>query len=126
MFRYMASGWFYKRIITAFVKQEEQAMLIRQHMAKSPHRAILCGDFNNTQFSRAYRILKGEMTDSYLARGSGFGTTFLLKFLPLRIDAILSDPSLTVESHKNYRKRMSDHFPVMASISIKKKDNGSP
>lgn len=126
MFRYMASGRFYKRFTTAFVKQQEQAVLIRKHMAASPYRIILCGDFNNTQFSRAYRMVKGEMTDSYLDKGSGFGTTYLLKFLPLRIDAILADPTITVESHKNYDQSMSDHYPVMASFNISKRENGNP
>jgi vancomycin resistance protein VanJ len=126
MVRYMASGRFYKRFTSAFVKQQEQALLIRKHMAASPYRIILCGDFNNTQFSRAYHIIKGEMNDSYLEKGSGFGTTYRLKFLPLRIDAILADPSMTVESHRNYRQRMSDHFPVMASFSLGNTNNNNP
>lgn len=119
IFRYMVSGRIYRRFTTAFVKQQEQAELIRTHMAQSPYPIILCGDFNNTQFSRVYRMVKAGMTDSYLAKGAGFGTTYLLKFLPLRIDAILADPSITVESHTNYEKRMSDHYPVMASFSFK-------
>lgn len=122
LIRRMASGRFYQRVTRAFIKQEQQAELVREHIAATEHKSILCGDFNNTQFSRPFRLVKGEMLDSYEEAGHGYGTTYKLKFLPLRIDAIFADPGFEVVSHRNFDIRLSDHYPVMAVF----KDSGNP
>jgi endonuclease/exonuclease/phosphatase (EEP) superfamily protein YafD len=62
--------------------------------------------------------VKGDLIDSFLEKGSGFGRTYNLKFLPLRIDAILASPSVEVEAHRNFDIRLSDHYPIMASFLI--------
>ena len=63
-------------------------------------------------------IIKGEMKDSYFEKGKGFGRTYdLLKF-PIRIDYILADPEFEVLSHQNFNERLSDHFPVMATLRL--------
>jgi endonuclease/exonuclease/phosphatase family metal-dependent hydrolase len=116
--RHLATGQFYKHIARAFTKQEEQAALLYEHRQATPYKTILCGDFNNTQYSRVYRIVKGDLIDSFLEKGSGFGRTYNLKFLPLRIDAILASPSVEVEAHRNFDIRLSDHYPIMASFLI--------
>ena len=126
MLQSMARESFYRRITRAFVKQEDQAALVRAHLEGSPHPAIVCGDFNNTQFSRVYRLVKGDMNDSFLQEGSGFGTTYKLKILPLRIDAILADPVFEVRSHRNFKTNLSDHYPLMAGFRFKGKDNSNP
>jgi endonuclease/exonuclease/phosphatase (EEP) superfamily protein YafD len=59
------------------------------------------------------------MTDSFNVKGSGFGSTYLFKFLPFRIDFILADPEIEIKSHKNFKVRLSDHEPVMASFRLK-------
>jgi len=122
----MVKGRLYNRVAQTFIKQQEQAAMVEEHMASCPYKKILCGDFNNTQFSRVYRMVRGEMQDSYAEKGKGFGMTYKLKFLPLRIDAILADPSLEVVAHKNFDVRMSDHYPLMAAFRIKAKDSNNP
>ena len=100
------------------LKQYEQANLIRENMEKTHFKKILVGDFNNTQYSNVYQIIKGEMKDSYFEKGKGFGRTYdLLKF-PIRIDYILADPEFEVLSHQNFNERLSDHFPVMATLRL--------
>ncbi|MEA1785075.1 endonuclease/exonuclease/phosphatase family protein [Arenibacter sp. GZD96] len=107
-----------KRILETFRKQREQATLLNEHRKKSPYKSILCGDFNATQFSNVYRILKKDMKDTFLERGAGFGSTYNLRGLPFRIDFILTDSSFEVVAHKNFKIQLSDHFPVMATIRL--------
>lgn len=107
-----------ERLGNSFVKQQEQAEIIVEHSKTTSHRKIICGDFNNSQYSSVYYNIKGDMKDSFMEMGSGFGRTYNFKFLPLRIDFILVDEQMDVLSHKNYDVKLSDHFPVMASIKL--------
>lgn len=109
----------YHRLVDTFSKQLEQAKIFEEHLRKSPYVNILCGDFNNTQFSNVYKIVKGNLQDSFLESGSGFGRTYDLWKLPLRIDYILADPDFEVVSHQNFDVKLSDHYPVMATLRLK-------
>jgi len=97
-------------------KQSQQAAMIRENMDSSPYKKVVVGDFNNTQYSKVYRILKGNMNDSYKVRGSGFGKTFDLMNFPIRIDYIMADPEFEILEHRNFDVELSDHFPIMATI----------
>jgi len=116
--RSKSSDWLYKRLIKSFKRQEKQARMIKEHRDKSPYKTILCGDFNNTQFSTTYRILKGNMQDTFNEVGAGFGKTFEFFEIPFRIDFIFADEALEVTAYKNYDSKFSDHFPIMASFHM--------
>uniref|UniRef100_UPI0030D816CE endonuclease/exonuclease/phosphatase family protein n=1 Tax=Maribacter arcticus TaxID=561365 RepID=UPI0030D816CE len=92
--------------------------IVREHMNNSPYKNIVCGDFNNTQFSNSYFTIKGNLKDSFLEKGRGYGKTINFWKFPFRIDFVLVDPSLEVLSHKNYNINLSDHEPIMATIKI--------
>ncbi|MEQ5789471.1 endonuclease/exonuclease/phosphatase family protein [Muricauda sp. NFXS6] len=109
----------YKRLVVTFSKQMEQAEIFRNHLNKSPYRNIVCGDFNNTQFSNVYKIVNEGLQDTFLEKGKGFGRTYDLWKIPLRIDYILADPEFEVLSHHNYDERLSDHYPIMATLRLK-------
>lgn len=93
--------------------------MIADHMASSPYPTLLCGDFNNTQFSNIYYQIKGEMQDSFIEEGIGYGRTFNFFRIPLRIDFIMADETFEVRAHKNYDLKYSDHYPIMASFRLK-------
>ncbi len=114
-----SSEFLYRKVVNAFKKQEQQAEMIAQHRETSPYKTLLCGDFNNTQFSKEYHILKGDMQDSFIEAGSGYGRTFTFLNIPLRIDFIMADSSFEVKAHKNYNFKYSDHYPVMASFGLR-------
>jgi len=109
----------FKRLSKTIQKQQEQAKLVIEHSRSLNYRKIICGDFNNTEFSSVYKIIMGEMNDSFHEKGSGFGNTYLFKFLPFRIDFILTDPEIEIKSHKNFDVKLSDHEPIMASFRLK-------
>jgi len=109
-----------KRLTNTFKKQQEQASIFAKHRKESPYKSIVCGDFNNTQFSNVYRVIKDDMKDTYVEKGAGFGSTYNYRYYPLRIDFILTDKRFKVVRHKNYDVALSDHFPVMSSLRTNK------
>jgi endonuclease/exonuclease/phosphatase family metal-dependent hydrolase len=108
------------RITSTIQKQAEQARLLVEHSNSDPYKTIISADFNNTQYSYPYHLIKGDRQDSFLEKGVGFGRTYKSVGMPFRIDFILADPEFEVRAHKNYAIRLSDHFPIMASFRLKK------
>ncbi len=106
------------RISQEFKKQQVQVEKIIAHQKKCNYPILVAGDFNNTAYSWTYRTLKSDFKDSFLEAGKGFGKTFSLKGLPLRIDFIFADKILKINQHKNYSKKYSDHYPIMATIGL--------
>ena len=104
---------------SVMLKQYEQASLIRENMEATSYKKIVVGDFNNTQYSNVYHKIKGDLNDSYLEKGKGFGRTYEVLKFPIRIDYILADPEFEVLSHQNYDERLSDHYPIMATLRLK-------
>lgn len=113
------SGKLFQRMQRAMVSQEQQARIILKHSEPVSYSKIIVGDFNNTQFSYTYRSLKGDMQDTFIEKGEGFGRTFELFGLPMRIDYIMADTNFEVTSHTNYDVEYSDHYPVMATLKLK-------
>ena len=92
--------------------------MVEKDIEATPYKKIVCGDFNNTQFSNVYKVIKGDMQDSFTEQGTGYGRTFNFRYYPVRIDFILADEAFEIMAHKNFDIKLSDHFPVMASIKI--------
>jgi len=97
----------------------DQVDMIKQSMAKSPNPVILCGDFNDPPMSYTYRQLSDGLTDTFKERGDGIGSTWNGAIPLLRIDYILSDPSLKVGEFYTLKSKLSDHYPVKAVFDLK-------
>lgn len=110
------------RLHNAFVKQMQQAKIVEEYIEATDLPTIVVGDFNNTQFSSVYQTIKGDMTDTFIDKGKGFGKTYGLFNYPMRIDYILADDSFEVLEHKNYDVELSDHYPVLATLKLNKED----
>lgn len=108
----------YSKLGAEFKKQEEQAQYIAEHGNNVSYKKIVCGDFNNNQYSRTYGLIKGNKLDSFDEKGTGYGRTFVFHGIPARIDFILADPTFEVTSHQNFDQKYSDHFPIMASFRL--------
>ena len=109
----------FKRLGDSFIKQRQQAELIVAHSKDSPYRKIICADLNNTQYSNVFHEIKGDMRDSFKEKGKGYGSTYIFKFLPIRIDFIMMDKSIEIKAHRNFEEKLSDHYAVMASFRLK-------
>ncbi|MBR9921988.1 MAG: endonuclease/exonuclease/phosphatase family protein [Bacteroidetes bacterium] len=97
-------------------KRVTQAERVASHIKGSPHPVILCGDFNDTPLSKAYRVLSENMVDGFQQKGHGIGTTYGGLIPSLRIDYILNDPRLEVLEYRTFRQPFSDHYPVMSVL----------
>jgi len=108
------------RLEKAFKIQANQVALILNHQQNCKHKSIICGDFNNTAFSWAYKQLKKGKNDAFEIAGGGFGNTFDFPFpFPFRIDFILTDKSIGIHNFKTYNKiKYSDHYPIMARLDF--------
>ena len=60
--------------------------LIIEHAKKSPHRFIICGDFNEIPYSYNYLKLRRIADNSFEKAGNGFGFTMNNRLFFLRID----------------------------------------
>lgn len=109
----------FKKVARRFRLQQQQAKLVAKHMESNTYKQILCGDFNNTQFSNTYKTIKGDKQDTFIEKGNGYGRTLNFHGIPVRIDFILADPEFEVLGHKNYDVVYSDHYPVMATFRLK-------
>ena len=110
----------FKRISATFKLQQSQAELFISHKEKCPYKMIVCGDFNNTSYSYVYRKVKGNLIDAFEEAGNGFGRTFDFKYFPVRIDFILVDDSFNINGFKSYNEKLSDHYPILAKVSLHK------
>lgn len=109
-----------RRAANTFKMQQDQAELFVEHKEKSPYKMIICGDFNNTAYSYVYKLIKGDLVDTFVKAGNGFGRTYDFKYFPVRIDFILADPDFKVNHFKAYDKKLSDHYPILTKLSLEK------
>lgn len=109
-----------KRVSTSFKTQQFQTELFLNHKKQCRYKTIVCSDLNNTAFSYVYRQIKGNMNDTFKEAGNGFGRTYEFKFFPIRIDFIFSDKGFAVNGFKTFDQHYSDHYPIMATLSLEK------
>ena len=101
-------------------KRADQAEELASHIAGSTYPVVVCGDFNDTPVSYAYKRIAVDngLVDAFREKGSGAGFTYGGVVPALRIDFILSDPGLEVLNHDRYKKSYSDHFPILGELRI--------
>jgi len=97
----------------------KQAQLYNKVITASPHPVIASGDFNSLPTSYVYHTIKGKLKDAFISKGVGFGQTYIALSPTLRIDYILVDPNFKVHQAISPYIKASDHFPVVADISIR-------
>jgi endonuclease/exonuclease/phosphatase family metal-dependent hydrolase len=107
---YKMTGW---RMRKGFERRAVQTDHIVDHIEKSPHPVILCGDLNELPYSYTYYVLRRHLGNSFEAAGKGFGFTYSGKLFFLRIDNQFFSDSLKAEEY-HVRRDMSesDHYPI--------------
>ena len=106
---------------TGFAKRKLQSERIKKSMNESPYKVILCGDFNDVPNSYAYNTIGKGLKNAYAEKGTGIGRTFSSISPTLRIDNIFVDKKLAVDQYVRVKKKLSDHFPIIADITIESK-----
>jgi endonuclease/exonuclease/phosphatase family metal-dependent hydrolase len=107
------------KLRAGFKSRAKQARILADHIRRSPYPVIVCGDFNDTPVSYAYRKVRGELMDAFVAKGWGTSDTYNGDLPSFRIDYILFDQKLGALNYKRDRVSFSDHFPIQCRLSFK-------
>lgn len=102
----------------AFVTRSKQAMMVAEHMRSCRYKMIVCGDFNDTPSSYAYRTVKGDLKDAFIESGKGTGTTYAGKIPFQRIDYILHDKAFDSYNCRTVSETITDHYPVSCYLRM--------
>ena len=107
------------RLTTANKSRANQAALIKKHTEQSPHKFIICGDFNDTPLSYTYKTIKKGLQDSFIKKGRGIGNTYIGEFPSFRIDYILHTTDFETTNYTKDPILLSDHYPIWGEFRIK-------
>ncbi len=103
----------------AIRRRPEQVDLVMSDIEGCTQESIVTGDFNDNPMSYTYNRLKKGRRDSFVEAGKGFGATYSFLWPFIRIDYILYPSHFGCVSHTVPRVKYSDHYPVIAEISLK-------
>jgi len=109
-----------KRLKNGFLVRAGQAELVAAHMASCKYKMILCGDFNDTPSSYAYRTLAKNLKDAFRRSGSGIGKTYHGALPFLRIDYILHDKNFDSYNYTRVPESLTDHYAISAYLALDK------
>lgn len=109
----------FSRMKKAYLARATQVELIKEHISRSPHPVILCGDFNDPSFSYTYKTLTEHLSDAFIQSGFFLGPTYANYIPVFRIDYVLYDHYFCPSSFETIYKKYSDHYPVTTQFTIK-------
>ena len=106
------------RLKDAFIKRSKQADIISGKIAESTYPVIVCGDFNDTPVSYAYKKIRSRLADSFIEAGWGIGNTYPGITPLLRIDYILHNQTMNAIYTERIRLKLSDHYPLITYLQL--------
>lgn len=111
-----------KNIIRKFKRaysiRAKQADWVDENVKSYSGTKILCGDFNDVPVSYAHQRILGNMKDAFSEKGKGFGKTYVNDLGFFRIDNILFESEIKINSYKTIQKKLSDHYPVVVTFDL--------
>lgn len=107
----------------AGTERAKQARLIRQIADGITGAVVICGDFNDTPQSYAYRKIRDDFSDAYVSTGFGPGITYNEQGFWFRIDHILYNNVLRAVDSRIVRQKHSDHYPLRATLQWNTKND---
>jgi endonuclease/exonuclease/phosphatase family metal-dependent hydrolase len=110
----------YRKLKDGFKKRAKQIDLVLKEAKHSPHKVIICGDWNDLPYGYSYGTMKKHYDNAFEEAGSGFGFTYNGKMRFLRIDNQFYNKTLEIKKFETFSKvTYSDHFPIMARYHVK-------
>jgi len=116
------AGNIVKKLNQAFISRSREVHIISEEIKNSPHKVIVCGDFNDTPISYAYDKMRGDLNDAFDQSGFGFGNSYVRGIWAFRIDNIFHDKKLKSDGFKTHKIRLSDHYPISCLFEIGKQE----
>lgn len=103
-----------------FLRRSDQSNRIATSIDESPYPVIVCGDFNDVPNGYSYHTIGRTMTNAFTVKGTGIGQTYSGISPTLRIDNIFSSQHFVIEQFVRIKKNLSDHYPLVADLFLKK------
>jgi endonuclease/exonuclease/phosphatase family metal-dependent hydrolase len=110
----------FRRLKSAFQQRAVQVELVAESIANSPYPVILAGDFNDTPFSYAYRVLTKNLNDAFRS-GKGIGQTYIGSLPGFRIDYILHSENFIPYNFVTGSQKYSDHYPISVWLNYQRR-----
>jgi len=110
-----ASVW---SIRNAYRNRHMQMDLVKDKIDHSPYPVLFLGNLGDVPNSETYAVLSENLHDAFLLFGSGFGATFPNISPNLRLDYILVDKKIKINNFEISKSVYSDHYPIMADVSV--------
>ena len=113
---------FFESLKLGYIKRGLEAETLRDSLNKYDIPKIVVGDFNDIGGSYTVnQIMGSELSDAWWKGGFGFGFTYDMYQLLLRLDHILySDKDIELMGVKVLKDwKYSDHYPLVADFKIK-------
>ncbi len=107
-----------RKMKRATAARAHQARTLQEAIARYQGPRVLCGDFNDAPVSYTYHTISRGMQDAFVARGMGFGSSFATRLGVYRIDFMLTDPAIAIHSCRTIHRRLSDHYPIVATLTL--------
>ncbi len=106
------------RMKNNYIIRAGQADTLAANVKASPYPVIVCGDFNDTPMSYAYRKINKRLRDSFREAGRGYGYTYRGFFDMLRIDYIMHSRRIGCVEYSSPSFDCSDHNPVTVKVRL--------
>ena len=108
----------HEKVKKSSTRRGSQVRALLDNISESGLPAVICGDVNDTPVSYCFRSLRHGRKDTFREAGKGFGATYRILWPLLRIDYVFVPESAGVLAHRTLRLDCSDHYPVIAEISM--------
>lgn len=109
----------FTKLKDGFEARTKDTKIIVNNLPRNGMPVIICGDFNDTPLSYTYQQMKkAGFDDAFLEAGHGIGKTYCGKLPLLRIDYFWHDENVNVFTFKTINKKMSDHYPIVATFNV--------
>ncbi|MEG1553849.1 MAG: endonuclease/exonuclease/phosphatase family protein [Rikenellaceae bacterium] len=96
-----------------------QVATIKNIIDTTRHEVIVCGDFNDTPASYAYRQIAQILSDGFKSCGKGYAATFNPFYKILRLDYIFYSKGIEGIRYYSPSKNFSDHNPVLLEFAFR-------
>ncbi|MBL7951586.1 MAG: endonuclease/exonuclease/phosphatase family protein [Flavobacteriales bacterium] len=109
-----------KRLRRGFRLRADEVQRIVDHMQRSPHPVVYCGDMNDVPMSYGYHLMRERLEDAFVSSGRGLGGTYIGDLPSLRIDHLLYGDGIDAWDFRTLDDALSDHRAITATIGLAK------
>ena len=112
-----------RKLISGFIRRTASTESLIDNLPDDNVPLVICGDFNDTPLSYTYnKITEAGLNDAFIASSKGIGKTYCGSLPLLRIDYFWYNEYVEVVDYNRIKQTTSDHYPLLMSFNIVKKE----